>query len=49
MVREMIAFRATAEPMLMREMATPEANETQTAFKGTFQPGLTCWMLIVGG
>lgn len=42
MVREIMAFKATEEPMLMREIATPKANETQTAFKGTFQPGLTC-------
>ena len=40
-VSEMIAFRATAEPMLMSEIATPEPNETQIAFKGIFQPGLT--------
>ena len=44
----MIAFRATAEPMLMSEIATPEPNETQTAFKGIFQPGLTYSMSIVG-
>ena len=41
MVREIMAFKATDEPMLMREMATPEANETHTAFNGTFQLGLT--------
>ena len=43
----MIALRATAEPMLMSDIATPEPNDTQTAFKGIFQPGLTYSMSIV--
>lgn len=41
MVRETIALRATLEPRLIREMATPHPKETTTALRGTFHPGLT--------
>lgn len=40
-VRETIALRATLEPRLIREIATPHAKETTTALRGMFHPGLT--------
>ena len=41
MVKEMMAFSAAVEPMLMRESNVVTTKETMTAFKGIFQPGVT--------
>lgn len=43
MVRETMAFRATVEPILMRERTTVTPRETRTALRGMFQPGVTWW------
>ncbi len=48
MVRETMAFRATEEPRLIREMATPKPNETHTALRGMFQPGWTYVIFLAG-
>lgn len=42
-VSEMTAFRATLEPMLMRESRMVTPNETITEFSGMFHPGVTCY------
>lgn len=39
--RELMAFRATEEPMLMQESSELTTRETQTARRGMFQPGVT--------
>ena len=36
-----MAFRATVEPMLMRERRIVTTRETRTALRGMFQPGVT--------
>jgi len=41
MVRELIALRATVEPMLMRDRRMVMIRETKTALRGMFHPGLT--------
>jgi hypothetical protein len=41
MVRELIALRATVEPMLMRERRTVMTREMTTALRGIFQSCLT--------
>jgi len=43
-----MAFRATEEPRLIREMATPKPNETHTALMGMFQPGWTYVICLAG-
>jgi hypothetical protein len=40
-VREMMAVRATWEPMLISESSMLTARETMTEFKGMFHPGVT--------
>jgi hypothetical protein len=47
MVRELIALRATVEPMLMRERRMVMRSEMKTALRGMFQPGLTWWRTCV--
>jgi hypothetical protein len=47
MVRELIALRATVEPMLMRERRTVMTSEIMTALSGMFQPDLTWWRTCV--
>ena len=41
MVRKLMAFRATVDPMFIRERAMVIARETKTALSGMFQPGAT--------
>jgi hypothetical protein len=38
---ELIALSATVEPRLMRDSRTLTTIETQTAWSGIFQPGVT--------
>lgn len=45
--REVMAFRATEEPMLIRERSALMVRETQTAGRGMFHPGET-WKLLAG-
>lgn len=40
-VKEMMAFRATVDPMLMRESNIVTTSDTKTAFNGMFHPGVT--------
>ena len=47
MVSELIALRATVEPMLMRERRMVMTREMKTALRGIFQPGLTWWRTCV--
>lgn len=41
-VREMMALRATCDPMLISERRMVTPRETITEFKGMFHPGVTC-------
>ena len=45
-VREMTAFRATSDPMLIIDSRIVTTRDTITEFKGMFQPGVT-WQLHV--
>ncbi len=42
MVQELMALRATLEPMLMRAVREAMMNDRKTARRGMFQPGWTC-------
>ena len=41
MVSDAMALRAAAEPRLRRAIRMPKPMETDTAFSGMFQPGVT--------
>ena len=45
--RAAMALKATVEPMLMSERRTVKAREMSTAFRGMFQPGLTCGDVVL--
>lgn len=41
MVSEMMALKATVDPMLMSESRIVTMRDTRTALRGMFQPGVT--------
>lgn len=42
---ELMALKATVEPMLIRERSVVKRNVSKTELSGIFQPGLTCFNL----
>lgn len=47
-VREMMALRATCDPMLINERRMVTPRETITEFRGMFHPGVTCQNIQLG-
>jgi hypothetical protein len=39
---ELMALKATVEPMLIRERSAVKRNVSNTELSGIFQPGFTC-------